>query len=500
MARYLMARRLCGRTRNDPQTQDLRATAASFANVIDQPASGEDQPYRPVLLDSDPKEIHQKRKELSSALILEEERMRRTAIYSPLSAAAPLPIEAGAGLGSAIELTLSSQGTPLASALVTMLAYSYRGFATTVNVMSDDAGRATIPFDARFWVPASLQITPRANAWSVLAPVARAELALSLPPLPHNGPLGWWHGALGVTDWAEDLGKGIRVGVIDTGVGPHPALAHVKRAGAFLNSWHDPNVEATNDVADHGTHVSGIVGARPVNRQDYAGIAPGADLIAARVYPGGGPPGMEAGAASSADIAQAILVLSRDEQCDIINLSSGGMAPSEIETDRIANAFEEGTLVICAAGNTGGPVIFPAADPSTIGVSAVGLFGHIPYGVMDAFSTPWQPDRFGFGGTFFPTFNSIGPEITCAAPGHGIISTVPSQGNEAPYAAMSGTSMAAPAVAGALAAILSGDPTYKSMPRNRDRSLRAWKLLASALRSLGMMPHYQGCGLPTIRH
>jgi subtilisin len=318
--------------------------------------------------------------------------------------------------------------------------------------------------------------------------------------LPRSGPLGWWHRAFGLTKYSEELGSGIRVGIIDTGIGTHPYLSHAKRAGAILNGKFDNAEHAADDVVEHGTHVAGIIGARPTDLKDYAGVAPGAELVALRVYSRSDSPGHETNPATNGDISQAIIRLARDEQCDIINLSSGGPLRSDIEIDRISAAFNAGTLMICAAGNgSGPPVQYPAAEPNVIGVSALGVHGGVPTAALDIFSSPATPDRYnGFGG-FLAAFSSFGPEIKCIGPGVGIISTVPPRGERhPPYLAASGTSMAAPAIAGALAAILSRDPVYKSLPRNRERSLRAWKVLAQTLRSLGLGFPYQGFGLPTI--
>src|SRR5262249_25874873 len=155
------------------------------------------------------------------------------------------------------------------------------------------------------------------------------RMRVALPALPRRGPVAWWHHAVGVGRYVPALGEGIRVGVVDTGLGPHPYLQHAKRVGAIVRGVLDESADATNDVAEHGTHVAGIIGARPTDLQDFAGIAPGADLVAIRVYPGGGAPGAEAGSATNGDIAEAITRLSEQEHCDIINLSSGGLMRSE---------------------------------------------------------------------------------------------------------------------------------------------------------------------------
>jgi len=76
------------------------------------------------------------------------------------------------------------------------------------------------------------------------------------------GGAGWWHAALGIDLTDTQRGAGIRVGVIDTGCSPHPNLAHVKLIGAFVDQQVFPSSQAT-DVAEHGTHTTGLVGARP---------------------------------------------------------------------------------------------------------------------------------------------------------------------------------------------------------------------------------------------
>jgi subtilisin family serine protease len=503
MPKYLIAQRVAGTDLSATRaaSPEFRSQVYSFASALPRPPK-EPQPEatETVVVDSEPDDLGDKLQDLPANVIVEEEKPRQPAVYFPLAnltqAAQSLP----AGLGSSVQLMLASEGRPLDGATVTMAVNSYRGLSTSVTVLSDASGRAVLPYDSRFWVPSSIAVVPRCRAWSIYSGVSGPFMTLSLPALPRSGPLNWWHRALGVNSYSDRLGEGIRVGVIDTGVGPNPNLQHVKSAGAFLNGSHDTSPNASADVAGHGSHVAGIIGARPVDPRDFAGIAPGVELVAARVYPGGGPPGAESGGATNGDIAQAILTLVRDEQCDIINISSGGLLSSDIETDRIAAALDHGTLLVCAAGNTGTyPVLYPAADPATIAVSALGVIGGLPNGVLDSLSTPTQSDRYGFGGFFAPTFNSLGWEIKCAGPGLGIISTVPARlPDEVPYAAMSGTSMACPMVSGALAAILSRDQVYRSLPRNRQRSMRAWTLLAQLLRFLGILPLYEGAGIPTI--
>ena len=250
-------------------------------------------------------------------------------------------------------------------------------------------------------------------------------------------------------------------------------------------------------MGDHGTHVTGIIAARPTsNSQDFGGIAAGADVYVARVYAGGGPAGQE-GAASNGDIASAIDSLATTQQVDVMNLSLGGPDPSEIEADAIRAAIEAGVLVICASGNgNGGPVIYPAASPRAVAVSALGFPGTFPQGSIDALSVPQQADHFAASGIYAASFNNIGPQVVCVGPGVGIISTVPQTDPGQPaYAAMSGTSMACPAVCASLAALLGQDQTYRKMPRNAARAQYAWSVLARGLRQIGLNSQYQGFGL-----
>jgi subtilisin family serine protease len=207
----------------------------------------------------------------------------------------------------------------------------------------------------------------------------------------------------------------------------------------------------------------------------------------------------QATSASNGDVAIAIDALVNEHQVDLINLSLGGFQPSQVELDAIQAATEAGALVICSAGNeNGGPVTYPAAYAQTIGVSAIGIPGCCPVGGLDAATTPTESDRYSFTGAYSPSFTSVGPAINCVGPGVAIISTVPgTKDGSPPYAAMSGTSMAAPAVCAALAVRLSADQIYRGMPRDIQRAMRAAAVLLRSSRDLGLRAGYQGFGLPS---
>jgi subtilisin len=358
--------------------------------------------------------------------------------------------------------------------------------------LTDAAGRCgfQIPLGN---TPLVAVIVPAGGFWSMIVRGMALASGVDCPPLPSDGPLGWWHDILGLDTFDAGLGAGIKVGVADTGVGPHQSLAHVRLAGSFI----DGDMLAPASAADvdvHGTHVSGIIGARPSRPHDYGGVAPGCDLTVGRIFRGPND------GASNADIANAIDALSKVHQVDIINLSLGATTPSEVVHDAIIDAAERGTLCICAAGNDASAVNFPAAFPEAFAVGAVGMQGWGPTGSIAGSRLPIQPNLFGSRKLFAANFSSNGNEIQCAGPGVGIISPVPNPfGGDILHGALDGTSMACPAVTGSLAVLLSANVGYLALPRDRSRSQAARRILTEALRDVGLPPTFAGRGIPALQ-
>ncbi len=230
----------------------------------------------------------------------------------------------------------------------------------------------------------------------------------------------------GVVHQGGIRGTGVKVAVIDTGVDyNHPDLALNYEDGFdFVNNDNDPF-----DDNRHGTHVAGTIAARD-NDSGVVGVAPEARIYALKVL------GADGSGSFSAVIAA--LQWAVDNGIQITNNSYGSSQdPGSTVQAAFDNAAAAGILHIAAAGNTGtcegtgDNVGYPARYASVMAVAATG------------------PDDES------PCFSSTGADVEIAAPGVSINSTVPGGG----YQLLSGTSMAAPHVAGTAALILDNGVT-----------------------------------------
>jgi subtilisin len=404
------------------------------------------------------------------------------------------------GAKNKFTVKITAGGKPLGQAQVMIYFADSAGSVTTTTVTSDANGAVSVSVPSKRRVVA-VEPIPYAGFWIMVAEGPSSGmtvdcLALTQAPKAANG---WWHDVMQVDTSAKNRGSGIKVGVIDTGCGPHPNLAHVNLVGAFTDGGSQLGAGAAADVAEHGTHTTGIIGARPSKPGDYAGMAPDCSLYHARVFKG---EGLHDGP-SNVDIVNAIDALSRDNGCDLINMSLGGGAPTQLEEDAIRDAAERGTLCICSAGNDDTAIEYPGAYPECAAVSAIGLLGWAPAGTFSFGNRPQEPDKLGSDNLFLASFScfadAAGQTLACCAPGVGIISTVPDQGKRTGlYMEMDGTSMASPAACGALAVILGNDPTYQALPRDQSRSDAARAALTKHCVSISLDTKYEGRGLPHV--
>ncbi len=498
MARYVLASRRAGKFQESEKVAARAAAEAALealapvADVRGRGAQTGETARLVAVLDADPGDVARRRAAAGPDVIIEEEILHFHAAVAPQqfrTAAAAGKGNKERGGGSPFTLQVAGPGGPLPDAEVILYLRSRQGIGS-LTAFTDGGGKVRFEFGKR-WEPAAALVLPAGNHWSTvhMGPVDGQQL--ELPALPAlSGGTAWWHDAHCLAG-APGAGAGIKVGVIDTGVGPHPHLDHVTNAGAFIDGSHDPTPVAGLDVDVHGTHVNGTVGARPTgSAPGPIGLAAGAELLSARVFPAGR-------GANQGDIANAIDHLSRERQADLVNMSLGAPQGSAIEQDAIIDALERGTLSICAAGNSDGPVEFPAGFPETVAVAALGLEGWAPAGTLAATRRPDEQDRFGTEGLFLANFSCFGDPIDVAAPGVGIVAPVPERfGLVAPLGALDGTSMASPAACATLAAALAGDATYGGLPRDATRAARARTVLAGLGRDIGLADVFQGDGLP----
>ncbi len=268
--------------------------------------------------------------------------------------------------------------------------------------------------------------------------------------------------------WEHSTGsKKVVVAVLDTGIDlEHPDLN--------ANIWTNPNpgrygytgdahgwnfIENNNDPNDdygHGTHVAGIIGAVGDNATGVTGVNWSVSLMPLKIC------NKEGLCEASAEIAA--LEYAVEHGAKIANASfgapGGGYQPEE---EAIRNAGKAGLLYVAGAGNQAsnndGEPFYPASYPleNIISVTA---------------STPSE--------TLAEFANFGADSVALAAPGENILSTLPLSGGRfnspTGYGLLSGTSMAAPQVAGAAALLWSQHPSW-TMQQIRARILRSTRIV-----------------------
>ncbi|MCK9329493.1 MAG: S8 family serine peptidase [Candidatus Cloacimonetes bacterium] len=201
-----------------------------------------------------------------------------------------------------------------------------------------------------------------------------------------------------------------------------PYMSHIA-----IGDYLDRDCDVTDETY-HGTHVSGIIAADSDNNIGIAGTAWNIKIMPIRA----GFSTTGGGGFLEDDDAAAALLYAANMGVHIINVSWGDANYSQIIKDAIDYCAEKGVIVVCAAGNTpGGNINYPARFNNTISVGAVDQYKQLA------------------------SFSSYGPELDIMAPGQEILSTY---SEETIYNRLSGTSMAAPFVSGAIALLLSEEP------------------------------------------
>lgn len=228
------------------------------------------------------------------------------------------------------------------------------------------------------------------------------------------------------TQAAPYTGKGVRVGILDTGIDTeHPDLTV---AGGVCVAEVCSSKIPYDDNFGHGTHVAGVIAAKK-NNIGIVGMAPNVTLFSIKAMD-------DKGGGTTADITKGVEWAIRNKM-DILNLSISISVNDQPLELMLKEAYKQGMTIVAAAGNEGGAgvantVTYPGKYSSVIAV-----------GALNADSTK-------------ELNSSIGPEMELSAPGYNIFSTFPKELDDWDYVVdgyreLTGTSMAAPHVTGVLA-------------------------------------------------
>jgi subtilisin family serine protease len=254
-------------------------------------------------------------------------------------------------------------------------------------------------------------------------------------------------------DEVDDARIDADVAIFDDGVAPHPDLNVVSRTNCAVTG--QSGCSSTNLANGlHATHVAGIAAALD-NNFGVVGTAPGARIWSVQVF-------ASDGALHMSDVIAAVnWVTARYSQIEVVNMSFHcveSCSPTALR-EAIAASVNKGVVYVAAAGNEGknvdaAPQTIPAAFPDVITVSNLADSDGAPGGIG---GSPWC-----IAGTdeddSLRNISNYGAAVDIIAPGTCIESTVPGGG----YATETGTSMAAPMVAGA-----AGDLAAAKNPNNR---------------------------------
>lgn len=384
-------------------------------------------------------------------------------------------LRAGHTMSVTVKVVLEGGGR-LPDALVTVLVDEAKAIGDEAT--TDRYGRVTFQLSDRTTRVNAIMVAPLHSGWPVRVSAvdigpAGIEIAVPAIDLSVADVRGLVYGK------PAAAGKGVKVGVVDTGIGPHSAL----RVAGGRNTT-DESPRRVRDEDGHGTHVAGVIASTAAGWR--RGEASGVVLQAYRVF--------ESGDIYASSFAiQAAIKQAAIDGCDLISLSLGDANPDAGVKDAVEFAWERGSVCIAASGNDWWPnqIRYPARFEKAVAVGAIGLENTWPAGAEMAWTVSAGRGKALSGRlTFVAGFSNRSAKVALAAPGVAIVSTI--FGNR--WGAMSGTSMATPVATGVLASRLGGSPVLQ-MPRDALRSAAIVKLATSHAEDLGLPVRAQGSGL-----
>jgi len=277
--------------------------------------------------------------------------------------------------------------------------------------------------------------------------------------------------------WQEGLtGEGVTVGVIDSGVDvTHPDLAAIVAAQTDFSTG-TPTTGEVHDNVGHGTAVASILaGSGAASDGRYRGVAPGARLVSAKV--------------GDWEVTESAVIAAMEwtagvEHAKVVNMSLGfpntaGSDPMETAVNEMTEKY--GTLFVVAVGNDGNNGNNPNNGDDYIIGSPADAAAALSVGAVD------RDDQLAAFSSRGPGLDgdTIKPEIT--GPGVDITHALSSDAGSGSYASGSGTSFAAPHVAGSAAILAQRHPDWTPA------QLKA-ALMGTARPTEGLGAYAQGAG------
>jgi len=283
--------------------------------------------------------------------------------------------------------------------------------------------------------PAYVRAARRVPGIVGASPTVRRRAAVALRRESADGAAREWQyyaaGVDRVPRHVVSAAAHITIAVVDTGADvASPALAGKVRGTYDVRTGR----RRVRDRNGHGTFVASLAGGRSRRNRGFAGFGGAARLLIVKVS--------NSTSFSDVDVAAGIVYAVR-HHARIINLSVAGRAPSIVEKAALEYAASRGVLVVAAAGNdalAGDPPEYPAALLQPVGSNGNGGLG-ISVGASDSAGA-----RAGF--------SEYGSFVSLVAPGESVFGAR----GRASYGYASGTSFAAPEVAGVAALVWAADP------------------------------------------
>jgi serine protease AprX len=266
--------------------------------------------------------------------------------------------------------------------------------------------------------------------------------------------------------WPYGLnGQGVGVAVVDSGIASHADLVDfILGPSSVIASTNQTSESSASDGYGHGTHVAGIIGGNgALSNGTYTGVAPSSNLINVKVS-------NQQGMASASDLIDGLQWILNNKTAyniRVVNISLNSTVAESYNTSPLDAAVEilwfNGIVVVVSAGNngtgTGSVALYPPAnDPFVITVGAA----------EDKGTAALNDDSFAFFSAYGTTENGFAkPDLV--APGRNVVSLLAGTSTysyvnhqahriDSNYFRMSGTSMSAPVVSGAVAILLQDEP------------------------------------------